>query len=519
MSTQIQDRPPTPGSGSSADDRAFLGHPKGLSTLFFVELWERFSYYGMRAILLYFLIDTAAKGGLGIDETTGTAVVAIYGASVYLLSIIGGFTADRVFGARRSTLYGAVVIMAGHVCLAIPAAGTAWLGIALVALGTGLLKPNVSAMVGTLYRPEDARRDGGFSIFYMSINIGSFFSPLVVGWLRDHYGYHAGFSAAAVGMAIAIAWFILGRRNLGPAVDDVPNPLSPQERGRVAGLAVGAVVAFAVVVLLAGLWRDTVLDQVIDAISIVAVLTPIAYFTMMFRSPKVEREEKSHLAAYLPLWIGAMLFWMIFEQAAGKMALFAEKNTVTQVAGVSINPEWFQSVNPLAIVVLAPVFGWIWTRRAGRFPSTPAKMALGVGLIGMSALAMAWAFASYSGNTAPVYVLGGIFVLQTVAELCLSPVGLSATTRLAPKAFASQAMALWFLGTAAGQALAAQLIKAMDGLPNSQYYVVNGVITLVVTGVLFALVPWIRRRMATAELHSTGATSATGATDREPVRS
>ena len=379
MSAQTQSRPPTPQVGSSADDRAFLGHPKGLSTLFFVELWERFSYYGMRAILLYFLVDTAANGGLGIDKTTGTAVVAIYGASVYLLSIIGGFTADRLFGARRSTLYGAVVIMAGHVCLAIPAAG-APPGSAsrLVALGTGLLKPNVSAMVGTLYKPDDARRDGGFSIFYMSINIGSFFSPLVVGWLREHYGYHAGFSAAAVGMAIAITWFVMGRKALGPAVDDVPNPLSPEERGRVTGLAVGAVVAFALVVVLAGLWRDTVLDQVIDAISIVAVLTPIAYFTMMFRSPKVEREEKSHLAAYLPLWIGAMLFWMIFEQAAGKMALFASDNTVKQTAGVTINPEWFQSINPLAIVLLAPVFGWIWTKRAGRFPSTPMKFVLGV---------------------------------------------------------------------------------------------------------------------------------------------
>ena len=517
MTTQTQDRPPTPGSGASADDRAFLGHPKGLSTLFFVELWERFSYYGMRAILLYFLIDTVANGGLGIDETTGTAVVAIYGASVYLLSIIGGFTADRLFGTRRSTLYGAVVIMAGHVCLAIPAAATAWLGIALVALGTGLLKPNVSAMVGTLYKPEDARRDGGFSIFYMSINIGSFFSPLVVGWLREHYGYHVGFSAAAVGMAIAIAWFVLGRKALGPAVDDVPNPLSPEERGRVSALAVGAVVAFAVIVVLAGLWRDTVLDQVIDAISIVAVLTPIAYFTMMFRSPKVEREEKSHLAAYLPLWIGAMLFWMIFEQAAGKMAIFAAENTVKETAGITINPEWFQSINPLAIVLLAPVFGWIWTKRAGRFPSTPMKFVLGVTIIGLSALAMSWAFATFQGNTAPVYILGGIFVMQTVAELCLSPVGLSATTRLAPRAFASQAMALWFLGSAAGQAIAAQLIQAMGGLSDAVYYLVNGVITLVVAGVLLALVPWIRRKMSTAELHATDRVASTGRTDSVSV--
>ena len=244
------------------------------------------------------------------------------------------------------------------------------------------------------------------------------------------------------------------------------------------------------------------LDQVIDAISIVAVLTPIAYFTMMFRSPKVEREEKSHLAAYLPLWIGAMLFWMIFEQAAGKMALFAADNTVKQTAGVTINPEWFQSINPLAIVLLAPIFGWIWTKRAGRFPSTPMKFVLGVAIIGLSALAMSWAFATFQGNTAPVYILGGVFVMQTVAELCLSPVGLSATTRLAPRAFASQAMALWFLGSAAGQAIAAQLIQAMGGLSDAAYYLVNGVITLVVAGVLLALVPWIRRKMSTAEVHT-----------------
>jgi len=483
-------------------DRAFFGQPKGLATLFFVELWERFSYYGMRAILLYFLIATTADGGLGIDETTGTAVVTIYGASVYLLSIIGGFTADRMFGPRRSTLYGALVIMSGHICLSIPATPTAWLGIALVALGTGLLKPNISTMVGMQYNSDDPRRDAGFSIFYMSINIGAFFSPIIVGWLRNNYGFHAGFSAAAVGMAVAVVWFVKGRKVLGPHVDDVPNPLTSQEQVKVGGLAVGALVAFALVVVLAGLWRDTILEQVIDAISIVALLAPIAYFTMMFRSPKVEKEEKSHLLAYLPLWVGAMLFWMIFEQAAGKMALFAADRTVTETAGISIDPEWFQSINPLAIVVLAPIAGWIWTRRAGRFPSTPMKFVLGVTLIGVSALALSWAFATFKGNTAPVYILASVFVLQTVAELCISPVGLSATTRLAPQAFASQAMALWFLASAAGQALAAQLIQALGDLSDSMYYLVNAIITLVVAGILLALVPWIRTKMATAELHA-----------------
>jgi POT family proton-dependent oligopeptide transporter len=497
MSTLIDDRPKTP-SGDAAD-RSFLGQPRGLSTLFFVEMWERFSYYGMRAILLYFLVDTVANGGLGIDETTGTAVVAVYGASVYLLSVIGGFAADRLIGSRRSTLYGGVVIMAGHLALAMPTSATAWLGIALVALGTGLLKPNISTMVGRLYSDDDPRREAGFSIFYMSINIGALFSPLVVGFLRERWGYHAGFAAAAVGMAIALVWYVLGRRTLRGAGDDVPNPLRPEERLKVALIGIGSVVAFGLLVFLAGLWRDTIFDQAIDAISIVAFLAPIAYFTTMFRSPKVDAQERSHLLAYIPLWVGAMLFWMIFEQAAGKMALFASDNTVSTVGSVDVNPEWFQSINPLAIILLAPIFGLVWMRRAGRFPSTPAKFAAGVGLIGVSALAMAWAFATYEGNTAPVYVLGGVFVLQTVAELFLSPVGLAATTRLAPKAFTSQAMALWFLGTAAGSALAAQLITAMEGMPDSEYYLVLGAMTLVFTAVLGALVPWIRRKMAAVE--------------------
>ncbi|MBM6402013.1 peptide MFS transporter [Phycicoccus sonneratiae] len=490
----------TPTAAPSRSDRGFLGHPAGLSTLFVVELWERFSYYGMRAILLYFLVDTTANGGLGIAEATGTSVVAIYGSAVYLLSVLGGYAADRLVGARRSTLYGGLVIMAGHLALSVPAGATAWLGIALVALGTGLLKPNISAIVGRLYAPDDARRDAGFSIFYMSINLGALFSPLVVAFLRDRWGYHAGFSAAAVGMGLALVAFVLGRRTLRGAGDDVPNPLADRERRRLPLVAAGGVVAVALLVLLASTWRDSVLLAVVDAISVLAIGTPVAYFVVMFRSRKVEATERTHLAAYLPLWVGAVLFWMIFEQAAGKMALFAQERTVTSVGGLEVDPEWFQSVNPLAIIALAPLFALLWVRRAGRFPSTPAKFATGVTLIGASAFAMAWAFGTYEGNTAPVYVLGGVFVLQTVAELFLSPVGLSATTRLAPTAFASQAMALWFLATAAGQALAAQLITAMDGLGDSAYYVVNGVATLAVAAVMWALVPWIRRRMSSAEV-------------------
>ncbi|MFV0457774.1 MAG: peptide MFS transporter [Actinomycetales bacterium] len=484
-------------------DRAFFGHPRGLSTLFFIELWERFSYYGMRAILLYFLIDTVQNGGLGLSESNGTAVVSIYGSAVYLLSIVGGFAADRVVGARRSVLYGGVVIMAGHIFLAIPAAATAWFGIVLVALGTGLLKPNVSTMVGELYASHDPRRDAGFSVFYMAINIGAFVSPLVVGWLRSNWGYHAGFSAAAVGMGIALGFYFAGRKHLRGAGDSIPNPLSERDRGRLPLLVVGALIAFAALVLVTGLWRDTFLLQVIDAITILSLGAPVIYFTVMFRSERVTTRERSHLAAYLPLWIGAMLFWMIAEQAAGKMALFAQENTVTRVGGVTVNPEWFQSVGPLTIILFAPIFGWIWTKRAGKFPSTPAKFAIGVLLAGVMALFMSWAFARFPDNTAPVTILIVAFTVQTFGELALSPVGLSATTRLAPQAFMSQSLALWFLASAAGQAIAAQLISAMDNLTNAQYYLVNGVMTLVFAAILMALTPWIRSKMADAEAEAT----------------
>lgn len=477
-------------------DRGFFGHPRGLATLFNVELWERFSYYGMRAILLYFLIDTVSHGGLGLSEANGTAVVTIYGSAVYLLSVVGGFAADRVIGAARSVLWGGVVIMGGHVLMSVPTAASAWTGIVFIAIGTGLLKPNVSTMVGELYAENDPRRDAGFSIFYMAINIGSLVAPLVVGWLRSHYGYHVGFLAAAIGMAIALVAYVGGRKALRGAGVEIPNPLNAADRARLPWWIVGAIVGFVALVMVAGLWRDAILLQVIDAITILSVGAPILYFGGMFRSPKVTAKERSHLLAYLPMWIGAMLFWMIAEQASGKMAIFAQQNTVTHVGSMNIDPEWFQSVGPAAIIILAPVFSWIWLRRAGKFPSTPMKFVLGVLFAGATAAIMSWAFGTFSGNSAPAAILIVAFTVQSIGELSLSPVGLSTTTRLAPKAFTSQALALWFLSSAAGQAIAAQLINAMSGLSNAAYYGVLAGMTLGFAAILWMLVPWINRHMA-----------------------
>ncbi|MFC8801399.1 peptide MFS transporter [Promicromonospora sp. NPDC057138] len=489
---------PTP-AVAIAGDRRFFGHPLGLMTLFTTELWERFSYYGMRAILVYYLTDTIANGGLGLDQTLGEAVVSIYGTGVYLLSVVGGWLADRVIGARRSTLYGGVIIASGHVCLAVPAAGFPYLGIVLVALGTGLLKPNVSSMVGALYDRSDPRRESAFSIFYMGINIGSLFSPIIVGAVRALWGYHAGFSVAAVGMAFALVFFVLGRANLHGAGDDVPNPVRPEERPAVVRMFAVILAAVALVFLVArlvsGEWG---VHALIDTLSYVAFLAPLAFFLVMYRSPRVTDAERPRLIAYIPLFVAAMLFFMIFEQAATTLATFAADSTSREVLGFTVSPEFFQSVNPASIIILAPVFAWLWVRTKDR-PPTPYKFAIGLALAAVSFLVLAAASAAAGDGLTPGWVLVVVYVIQTLGELCLSPVGLAATTLLAPRAYQGQAMALWFLAPAAGQAITAQLVQTTADVSDTVYFGGIGVVALTFAGLLALLGPWVTRHVRLAD--------------------
>lgn len=485
------------GHRSAPKDRGFFGHPLGLATLFGTELWERFSYYGMRAILLYFVTDAVAAGGLGLDKPTGQALVAIYGSAVYLLSILGGWLADRVLGGRRSVLYGGVVIAAGHVCLALPSSSTAYLGIVLVALGTGLLKPNVSSMVGELYDRDDPRRDSAFSIFYMGINIGSLSAPLAVGLARSIGGYHAGFSVAAVGMALALVFFVVGRRFLGGAGDVVPNPLTADDRPALVRVGSALVLGIAVVIVLAWLIAPAgsgALRIGIDSLSYLAFAAPIVLFVVMFRSPKVNGHERQRLRAYIPLFVAAMLFWMIFEQASSTLASYAQDRTELSIVGVTISPELFQSVNPAAIVLLSPVFAWLWVRTGSR-PPTAVKFAFGLTFAALSFLFLAGASAVAGDGRSPAWVLVLVYVIQTVGELCLSPVGLAATTLLAPRAFRGQAMALWFLATAAGNAVTAQLIQATQAVSDTAYFGGIGLVALVAAGAMFVLAPWVTRHI------------------------
>ncbi|MBO9553859.1 MAG: peptide MFS transporter [Cellulomonas sp.] len=476
-------------------DRGFFGHPMGLFTLFNTELWERFSYYGMRAILLFYLTDTAANGGLGLPEATGEAVVAVYGAAVYLLSVLGGWLADRFIGGRRSVLYGGIVIASGHVALAIPNPSFSFLGIVLVALGTGLLKPNVSSMVGELYHRDDPRRDSGFSIYYMGINIGSLLAPLLVGWARDWGGYHAGFAVAAIGMGISLVVFVLGRRLLGGAGELPPNPMTVEDRAGAVRIVLAVVVGILLAVALAwAVGGGFTVNTWIDALSYLAFAAPIATFWVMFRSPKVTEHEKQRLRAYIPLFVAAMLFWMIFEQASSTLSSFAKNRTDLTVGGLTISPEFYQTVNPASIVILAPVFAWIWTKLDDR-PPTAVKFALGLTFAALSFVFLAGMSALFEGDKAPWWVLIVVYVIQTIGELCLSPVGLAATTLLAPRAFRGQAMALWFLATSAGNAITAQLVQATQDVSDTAYFGWIGVVALAVAGGMFAIAPWVTRHI------------------------
>ena len=369
-----------------------------------------------------------------------------------------------------------------------------------MAVGTGFIKPNLSTIVGGLYDDDDPRRDAGFQLFYMSVNLGSLASPLVTGWLREHYGYHAGFFSAAVGMGVALIAFIYGRHKLSAFAFTVPNPIRPQERRSFVLASLLTVVAAAALVAVLKALTGSLLDAISTTMLIIPAGAALGYFVLMFRSPKVTARERTHLRAYIPLWIGAVLFFMISEQAAGKMATFAKDNTDGTIPwlGWAITPETYQSINPATIVILAPFIGWLFTRRAGRFPSTIMKFAISVLIIGGSAFILGYGFQIWPGGAklSPWWFLAVVFIIQTVAELFLSPVGLSTTSALAPKNFASQTMSLWLLTTATGQGLAGFIISRTENIANSTYYYGLGAVTVAVAIILFIVAPWTERKMA-----------------------
>jgi POT family proton-dependent oligopeptide transporter len=479
-------------------ERRFLGHPRGLATLFLTEMWERLSFYGMRSILVLFLAAPTAQHGLGLADGTAKALVGVYSATVYLVTLPGGWVADRVLGPRPSVLCGGLIIMLGHIAMAVPGgAGFVYLGLVLIIAGTGLLKPNIATLVGHLYAAdEDARRDAGFSIFYMGINLGAFLAPLVVGTLGQKVSWHLGFGVSAIGMALGLAQYALGRRHL-PA-GRPSRRLDDRERRHLRTAALAGSAAVVAITLLGAATGTLTLDNVTWAIAVVPLTVAAAYFAFMFfGSHEITAEERVRLRAYVWLFAAASVFWMVYDQAATELSTFAQRRTDLSVAGWEMPSSWLLATNPIMVIVLAPVFAAVWVRAGDRL-STPVKFTAAMVLVGLSFVVMMFAAAdaSHGVRVSALWLVATYFV-QTTGELCLSPVGLSVTTKLAPQAFAGQMIGLWYLAIAVGDAIGGQLTRlAGTVLSEPAYFLALAIVALATAAALAAAIRPLRALMA-----------------------
>ena len=482
----------TDGSQTQSDTRAtFFGQPRMLANLFSVELWERFSFYGMQGILLYYMYFTVADGGLAIDRTVATGLVGAYGGGVYLSTILGAWLADRILGSERVLFYSAVMIMLGHISLAVlPNASGLAIGLILVGVGSGGLKANATSLVGTLYAEGDERRDAGFSIFYMGINTGALIGPLITGWLQQTWGFHFGFGAAAVGMAIGLTQYVLTRKNLPPEAHDVPNPLPSGQYLRW-GLIAGGGLVVIVVLLLTGVVNSGNLATVMAGLAIVAA---IAYFVLLLTSSRVDDTERSRVLSFIPLFIASAAFWALFQQQFTVVAIYSEESLDRTFFGWTMPPTWVQSINPVFIIVFSGIFAAIWTKMGSRQPSSPLKFAFGLIVMGLAFL-MFIPFAGGGPNSTPLLGLAFILFLFTMAELFLSPIGLSVATKLAPKAFRTQMVALFFLSISIGTTLAGILAGYYDRDNEVPYFSFLGGTAIVLGVILAAFVPLLKKAM------------------------
>jgi len=451
----------------TTDAEIARAHPKGLRTLFFTEMWERMSYYGMRALLVLFMVDTVEKGGLGFTDQTATAIYGLYTAAVYLVTLPGGWIADRLMGAQKTIWYGAIIIMLGHFILAIPSFNTFFIGLVFVICGTGLLKPNISAVVGELYAPGDPRRDAGFTIFYMGINLGAAIGPLICSTLgeSERFGWHYGFGAAGVGMLFGLIQFRLSSHRLGeagrePSLDRTNT--EDQKKIRNGGRIIIAALLLIVVLLFLFLSETVSLDPQVVAEQTSYFIAALAtlYFISLFLFGGLTLIEKKRLVVIIILFLAATMFWAGFEQAGSSLNLFAERYTDRMIGSFEIPAGWFQTLNPAFIIILAPVYSAMWVALARRHlnPSTPVKFALGLIVLGLGfAIMIGAAKLVIRGNQVLPTWLFFTYLMHTMGELALSPVGLSATTKLAPKRYVGQMMGIWFLAASFGNILAGLL--------------------------------------------------------------
>ncbi len=436
-------------------DAGFFGHPRGLSTLFFTEMWERFSYYGMRAFLILYMVAPAASGGLGFSDASAASIYGTYTGSAWAASILGGLIADRLLGQYRTVLLGGVVIALGHFTLAFHALPFFYTGLAFIAFGTGCLKPNVSTLVGSLYAKGDVRRDAGFSVFYMGINLGALFGPLVAGYLAQRVGWHIGFACAGVGMTAGLIQYVLGRERLKAGIARLGQRLASP-----------------------------------------TAVTPGAQRTADARGG-LSSDEWKRIGAIVIFFMAASLFWGGYEQAGSTLNLFADRYTRLSFLGVSFPSSWFQSVQPIFVIVLSPLFGWLWLRLGSREPSVPAKFAIGLLFMSLSFMVLIPAGAMASGANVRVSAMWLVvaYFVSEIGELCVSPIGLSAVTKLAPLRIVGLMMGVWFLSNAFGNKLAGYAAGFFSSMPLNQLFTITTAVLLGAAVVMFVIIKPAKRLM------------------------
>ena len=443
------------------------GHPRALSTLFFTEMWERFTFYGMRALLVLFLVDAIDSGGYGLDDKTATAIYGLYTAAVFMAALPGGWVADRLIGAQRAVMVGGALMTLGNLMLTIPGPKELFFGgLVVIILGVGLLKPNVSTLVADLYPEGGGRRDAGFTIFYMGINLGAFIGPLIAGWLAQRYGWRVGFLAAAIGLPFGLLQFWLSRHLFNGA------GAQPNRNDGGAGLAGDwkrFYIALVVLALVAVLLFSGVVhldpSRLAKGAAYVLVGMGFLYFLYLFVGAGLDPVERRRMIVVLAMFLAVASFWSGYEQAGSSLNLFAKRHIDRMVGGFEIPAGWFQSVQPAFVIMFAPLFSMLWVRLAQRNldPAAPLKFAFGLLLMGLGFLFMVVAANMVVGGAnAPAYLLVLTYLLTVFGELCVSPVGLSTVTKLAPARLVGQMMGVWFLGSSLGKLMAGLIAGTFD---------------------------------------------------------
>ncbi|MFB4274446.1 MULTISPECIES: peptide MFS transporter [unclassified Nonomuraea] len=473
MTTSVEaSRPAEPGW--------LFGQPRWFGTLFMVDMWERFSFYGMRAILILYLVAPAERGGLGVPVGTAAALFGLYMSTVFLAALPGGWISDRLLGPRRTVLVGAVTIAAGHYAMAVPSVPFVYAGLTLIAAGTGLLKPSMGAMVSHLYPHDTGKRDAAWSVFYMSIQVSALLAPLVTGFLGERVDWHLGFAAAGVGMTFGVVQYVLGLRHFADLGARPPRPMSAAELRPVlvrTGVIGGAAVVLFGVDVLAGTFT---VEHLLALVGITVVIVPILYYRSILRDRGLLPEERRRVKAFLWLLLASAVFWMPYDQGGSLLNLFAERSTDRVLFDFELPASWFQSLHPGFILLLAPLYAWFWVRK-GQHIGTSAKFAVGLLMMGASFVVMAFAALGAAGGAkVSMTFLVVVYLLQVAGELALAPPGMSALSQAAPRAYVSQMMGVWWLFAALGVGLGGQLARISTVIPQPVYFAGLGGLVLVV---------------------------------------